>query len=411
MAEASNTPPPAESTRAHLAYRMRVMQGIRRAARPEVRLGDVLGSDGWFTRLPIGISVSEPEACRQLARDERLVQGWPQMMSAQGVPDGPVLDWLRGSMLCAEGETHARLRRTAARAFSRARIEQARPDMRSRAHQLIDSFVDRGRCEFMADFATPFPAQSAAQVILGTAAAEHERVADMVARLGAALTTRSAEQAEAGGAALAALFELCDAVIEDRRRRPAGDVISDLLTPGPAGDRLTGEELRSLVVLLLFAGQDAGRNQLGLAMLSLLHRPADWSALARSAPGTAELVDRLIAARPATQALIRYATEDFQHLDAEFHRGDTVLLLVGPGEAGDPAGTVSAFGAGIHYCLGANLARAQFAEALPVLAARLGPLAPAGDVQWRPPMGVSGPETLPLSFTPPASSDGAAPGD
>jgi cytochrome P450 len=383
---------PADVRRAHAAYRMMVMQAARRAKGGQVRLADAFRTGEWAQRIPIGVAVLDPAAGRALIRDERLVQGWPAMMTAQAVPDGPVMAWLRDSLLCSEDAAHTRLRRFASRVFTRSRVEAARAFMREQADQLVQGFKERGHCEFVTEFASPYPAAITARLLFGLPPAAAVPIIGWTRDLSAALAPASAAETAAGEKALTALNAVCDDHIEMARRRPDGGAVAVLSEADGEGDRLTDAELRSLLILFLFAGQDAGRDQLSLIMHALADRPGTWAAMRRGEQPITDVVDDLLRDRPALQALIRTARADFSYRELDIRHGDTVLLMVTPGESGDIA-----FGAGVHHCLGANLARVQLTEALISLSGQLSEIK-ADSPGWGIPRGIGGPVKLPLTF-------------
>jgi hypothetical protein len=214
--------------------------------------------------------------------------------------------------------------------------------------------------------------------------------------------------------ALADLYGYVDRVIAQRRQRSADDLLSALVAAETDGDRLKVEELRSLVIGLIVGGHDTTRCQLGQAIVMFLRHPDQWRLLADHPEHADTAVEEVLRVAPAVPAIYRIAREDFTYRDLTVPAGSSVLLatalahtdplVYGP----DPGFDIAAhrppqliFGAGPHYCLGAQLARLELRAALPILARRLPGVASGGPITRRPPLGVTGPHTLPITFAGP----------
>ncbi|MGH2394936.1 MAG: cytochrome P450, partial [Candidatus Limnocylindria bacterium] len=177
-----------------------------------------------------------------------------------------------------------------------------------------------------------------------------------------------------------------------------------------AGDQLSDTELRVLVTGLVFAGQDTTRNQLGCALATFLEHPDQWARLAETPALAARAVEEVMRVRPAVPSIWRVATEDFEFNGLRIPAGTFLSLFVAsantdPRVFGTEGFDISVerpaqltFGGGLHFCLGAPLARVEMAEALPILASRLRAPMLAGNVHWRPALGICGPVALPIRF-------------
>ena len=223
-----------------------------------------------------------------------------------------------------------------------------------------------------------------------------------------------AEHLAAIDAARAGLYAATDWLCASRRHRPGDDLISRLVAAADDGDRLTIQELRSMVFGLVLGGQDSTRNQLGLAMILFARHPEQWALLARKPELAARATEEVMRLAPTVPIVWRTATEDVVWRDLPIPSGTRLWLLVGAAHTDEaafgPAArrfdiTVErppqlAFGHGVHYCLGAALARAELAEALPILAARLAAPELAGSPVLRPEIsGFVGPDSLPIRFS------------
>jgi cytochrome P450 len=368
----------------------------------------------WYARTPLGYAVLRYEQAAALLTDRRLREGGMDSLIALGITDGPLFDWMTSLILNVEGADHARLRRLVAKAFTRNTIEALRPVMRTVAAELVDSFAAAGRCEFMAAFADPYPARVICE-LLGIPVEHHEDFRGWANDLGLAFSQAVAAHRERIETALAGLYAAVDALIGQRRTAPRSDLLSALVTAEVAADRLSAEELRSMVAGLLFAGQDTTCHQLGLAVATFLDHPDQWRLLAAQPLLAARAVEEVMRIAPTVPGIWRLATEDFSYQGLELPAGTLLTVLVAAAQT-DPAAfggdgaarfdiTASrpaqlTFGGGAHYCLGSALARAELAEALPILAVRLPALVPDGRPAWRPALGITGPVTLPIRFTP-----------
>ena len=175
-------------------------------------------------------------------------------------------------------------------------------------------------------------------------------------------------------------------------------------------DRLSADELRVALVLLMFGGMDTTRNQLGLAIQTFLDHPDQWRLLAERPELGRQAVEEVMRVNPTITWVTREACEDFEFGGLPIAAGTTLHLLTesagtDPQRFGEAAFEISVkrprhfgFGAGIHHCIGHYLARTDLAEALPLLARRLRNPRLDGEVRSLPPSGNTGPMNLPLAF-------------
>ncbi|MGH3771930.1 MAG: cytochrome P450 [Pseudonocardiaceae bacterium] len=374
---------------------------------PEVRAA---AEAGWWARTPIGIAVLRYQECLALLRDRRLRHGIMDFLIASGVTTGLFADWMRAMLLNLEGQEHQRQRRLVSTVFTQRSVDELRPFMRAKTHELIDSFAGDGGCEFMTAFADPYPAWVMAEP-LGIPAERFDAFLGWATDLGLGFGPAARTEQDRIDAALAGLYACCDDLTAQRRENPGEDLISALIAAEIDGHRLTAQELRILVSTLIFAGQDTTRNQLGLAMTTFAQHPEQWRLLARTPELADTAVEELMRVNPTVSVIGRVATEDFTFQDVTIPTGTHVALFVSaantdPATFGDAPFDITArraaqltFGGGIHHCLGVSLARAEMREALPILASRLGDIALAGPVPTRPHLSITGPITLPLQFT------------
>jgi cytochrome P450 len=333
----------------------------------------------WYARTSLGYAVLRYDEVAALLRDRRLRQGGVESLAAQGITTGPLADWMRMIILNIEGEEHARLRHLVSKAFTPRAVDALRPVMRAVTHELIDSFAAYGTCEFMADFADPYPSRIICE-LLGIPRERYAQFHGWANDLGLAFSYTVAEHLARIEAALQGLYACVDDLLAARRAAPGPDLISALIAAEEAGDQLSDAELRVMVSALVFAGQDTTRNQLGCALATFLAHPAQWARLAEEPGLAARAVEEIMRVRPAVPVIWRVAAEDFEFRGLRIAAGTFVSMFVAAAHT-DPRvfGTAEfdinrerpaqlAFGGGVHYCLGAPLARAEMEEALPILA-------------------------------------------
>ena len=202
-------------------------------------------------------------------------------------------------------------------------------------------------------------------------------------------------------------------MVARRRHTPTDDLLSDLIRAEDEGDRLNAAELRMLAGGLLLAGTDTTRNQLAGSIDVLVDHPDQWALLAQHPELAANAVEETIRHSPIGSGTLRIVTEDTEFAGYLFPAGTMVIVNTlaanrDPAVYDDPdlfditrsaAPAVLTFGGGIHYCLGANLARLELAEALKIVTRRMTKPSRTGPAPWKPMMELSGPTTLPIEFS------------
>ncbi len=211
--------------------------------------------------------------------------------------------------------------------------------------------------------------------------------------------------------AVAELQDYLRAIISARRRHPQNDLISLMLQPDNAA-KLREDELIGSLTHLLFVGNDPVMHEIGMAVITLLNHP-DQMALLRANPGLMpNAVDELLRYDSPVQMTFRYALTDVEFQGKQLRTGDHVALVLGAAnrdpfccaepdqlEITRPVGQVAHFGAGVHYCLGAPLARLEGQIALNALLQRLPSLALATDaLAWQKTVAVRGVVALPITW-------------
>ncbi len=365
---------------------------------------------GWCARTDYGLAVLRYDAVKDLMKDRRLRQGshaWPRH---NGVT-GPFADWWSQVLLNKEGQDHARLRRLVNPAFSPKLIGSLTPRFQALGAELIDDFVNDGRCEFVSQFAEPYAARVIA-IMLGIPESEWKTISDWSTAMGLALGVTFKQDLPKIEAALEGLYGYADELIADRAKNPGEDFVSRLVQAQRADDKLSHEELRIMLVLLIFGGMDTTRNQLGLALQTFMQHPEQWRLLADRPELGGAAVEEVMRVNPTVTWVTREAVEDFTYDDVDISAGTTVHLFsqaagTDPEAVPDQRFDITAerpphfgFGGGAHHCLGHFVARSDMSEALPLLARRLREPQIDGTASWLPASGNTGPIELPIAFTP-----------
>jgi cytochrome P450 len=367
----------------------------------------------WFARTKFGLAVLRYDEVSALLKDRRLRQGsfaWP---AQNGIEQGLLSEWWSEIMLSKEGDDHRRLRRLGNPAFSRALIERMVPEFQELAKELIDGYSDRGRCEFVSQFAEPYAARVLCKLV-GMDEGHWDDLARWSTDMGLSFGITIREDLERIEAALTNLYAVSDELIAQRRIDPGDDVVSSLVQAHDTQDgRLSDIELRAMVSLIIFGGMDTTKNQLGLAMQLFVDHPDQCALLAERPELGANAVEELIRWNPTVMWATRRSTEDLEFRGLAIPEGTTIHLLsypantdplaIGEGSGFDITAERPAhfgFGGGAHHCIGHWLARIDMREALPLIARRMRNPRYERPPVVRPVSGLTGPVELHIEFDP-----------
>jgi len=376
------------------------------------RLHETMGAlraQGWLAATPLGYAVLEREAASHFLRTR--AAEFPGMKIAElfGIEDGPLYEEMRRNILHINGADHARLRGLVNPSFTPRAAERWRPAMRRYLDGLLDALPPDGRCDFVAAFAKPYPSLVIATVLgapLEDAPRLHEWSNWVQRQFDPPTLMSERPRIER---AVTELYAYLDELLAARRATPGDDLISQLIAAEQEGDRLSDVELVNLVLDVLIGGIDTTQSQLSHAVRLLAEHPEQW-ALLRADPALAPAaVEEALRYEPITPFTARILVEDVEYRDVTFPEG-TILLVsaftanrdgVQDGGRFDiaaerDAGRPLTFGAGVHYCLGANLARAELQEGLAFLAQRVEALELDGEPVYEGAQGVYGLRELPM---------------
>jgi cytochrome P450 len=375
----------------------------------------------WLAQAPFGFMVLDREAGEFFLRTRSAI--FPGMKIAEifGVTEGPLYEQMCRNILHVNGPDHSRLRSLVNPALSPRSVERYRPAMRGFLEGLLADVraaapegAETISCEFVDAFAKPYPSQVIATVMgapLEDAPRLHHWSNVIQKQFDAASMASERETIEQ---AVEEFYEYAGALVADRRSSPRDDLISMLIAAEEEGERLSDVECINLVFNILAGGVDTTQSQLAHAVRLLAENPAQWEALVADPDLAEAAVEESLRFEPITPFTARILTEEVVYRDVTFPRDTVVMVCAFTGNrdlqagSGDPARFDIAaergrarpltFGAGVHYCLGANLARLELQEALVFLAEHLHGLQLDGAPEFGTVSGIYGLDRLPIRF-------------
>jgi cytochrome P450 len=362
---------------------------------------------------PHGPEILSYELVRGVLRDSRFAPAVKPVMAAQGITSGPVWDRTNQSILVLEGETHHRLRRLVSKAFTPRGAERLRTLIVDVITELIDPLAAAGRCDVVADIARPYPTPIIC-ALLGVPRRDWRLFSAWADDIKKVFDWNLANDEPVIAAAWAELDAYLEEMLEQRRDNLTDDLISDLIRAEEDGDRLSHRELVTLASTLLIAGTDTTRNQLAAAVYFLRDHPDQWELLGERPELADNAVNELMRYFPIAFGLVRVAAEDVDLAGVTIPAGSLVVANIAsahrdPAAYDDPdrldisrelSAPLLSFGSGVHYCLGAHLARLELVEALRIITCRMPNPRSGGPAQWKRLTGITGPIALPLAFDP-----------
>jgi cytochrome P450 len=370
------------------------------------------------SRAPIAIGPHGPEILRYelvrtVLRDPRFQMPKGMFLAGQGITSGPIWDRVAANLISLDGDAHRRLRRLVSKAFTPRATERLRTTIIDVITELVERQTARGRCDVVADIARQYPIPIIC-ALLGAPAEDWELFSDWTDDIFKAFSWDVARES----VSILGAWEAVDAYVDDmvaaRRDALTDDLVSDLIRAEDDGDHLNADELRMLVVGLLIAGTDTTRNQLAASVQVLCDHPDQWSMLRQQPELAANAVEETMRHSPIAWGTLRVALEDVELAGVIIPAGTLVVVNTASANR-DPAvydnpdrldisrqaaPAMQTFGAGMHYCLGANLARLELAEALTVMTQHMPNARRTGPAPWKPLTALTGPTTVPIEFEP-----------
>jgi len=297
-----------------------------------------------------------------------------------------IFNWLHAdSILDSEPPKHTRLRSLVAKAFNRQKIEGMRPSVERITHKLLDAIDEKVKSgasfDLIADYAEPLPVKIIADLLGFPESDEHllrPWSQAIVKMYEVNPTLQYQADAKKAGHEFA---EYVRGLAEQRKKTPGQDLISELATVEENGEKLNMQELVATCVLLLNAGHEASVNAFGNGMVAVLERP-DQTKLLREKPRelTSTALEEFMRFDAPLHLFERTATADTQIGGVEVKQGQKIAALIGSANRDDSIFSSAesmdvtrdpnphiGFGAGIHFCLGAPLARLEMSVSLPAL--------------------------------------------
>lgn len=373
-----------------------------------------LMGDGWLATSPLGwLFVLDREAATYFLRTKATRFPSATIAEVFGIVEGPLHEAMTKNIISIEGADHGRLRNLVNPAFTPRAADRWRPQMREHLEALWATIADAGSCEFVDAFAKRYPSQMIATVVgapVEDAGRLHHWATWFQRQFDAAAIIEHRDEIER---MVVEFREYVGALIESRRADPGDDLISMLLTATHEGDRLSDDECLNLTMNVFAGGIDTTQAQLAHGVRLFAEHPQQWARLGREPELVAGAVEEVLRFEPITPFTARMTTEDVEYRDVTIPAGTVVMISTFTGNR-DPE-TIDAplrfdtaadrgrakpltFGAGIHNCLGASLARAELQEAFGFLAPRMLDLELAGEPRYDSIAGVYGLDELPIRF-------------
>jgi len=370
-----------------------------------------LAAESWIVRAKLGYVVLEREAGEMFLRSKQAEFPGKALAEMFDMKEGALGEEVARNILHLEGGDHRRLRNLVNPAFTPKAADRWRPRMRAFLTELFEPMAAAGQCDAVAALTRPYPAMTIATVV-GAPVEDAERLASwsrwiQVQFDGLTLAEHRADVERA----CEELYAYLDALIVRRRAEPDDDLLSTLIAVRDGDDRLDDAELRNLVLNVLVGGVDTTQSQLAQALRLFAEHPQQWALLAREPERAAAAVSEVIRVAPITPFTARIVVSDLEHRGVLFPAGTIVLVCAHAANRDEAGGGASfditredagkralTFGAGIHYCLGVNLARAELSEALAYLAPRMPGLELTGEPAYDSVHGIYGLTELPVRW-------------
>lgn len=292
--------------------------------------------------------------------------------------------YIRESFIDLEPPRHTRLRRLVSKAFTRRSSEAYRPRLEEAAARILDQALESGTLNVIEDFATPIPVAMIAE-LMGLPAADHQQVLNWSHAIVKVFDQNVADvDGNAAESATRDFVAYLEEVVDERRNKPGEDLISSMVEVEDSGDTLTDEEIVGTSILTLNAGHEATVHAIGNGVLALAMDSGQYRRLRGGEVTIETAVDELLRYDSPLQMFERWVLEDTEVAGARLTKGSKVGLLFGSANhdpdvfvdperldlARQPNPHVS-FGAGLHYCVGAPLARVELEAALGDFASRV----------------------------------------
>jgi len=369
-----------------------------------------LAQQGWLARAEGITFVLDREAGELFLRTRAARFPGLEIAEMFEVTDGPLAEEMQRNILHLGDEDHRRLRQLVNPFFTPKAANRWRPTMQEFLEKLWEPLDGRGACEAVEDLCKPYPSLTIATVMgapLEDAPKLHEWSNWIQKQFDGPTLMAQRERIDR---AVQEFYDWVGPMIDARRETPGDDLVSALIQAEEAGDRLDDAECRNLVLNVLVGGVDTTQSQLAHGLRLFAGHPDQWELLGREPERAAAAVSEITRLEPITPFTARIMREDLEVRDVMFPAGTIVMVAavtanvdgIPEGESFDitreDSERVLTFGAGPHYCLGVNLARAELEEALAFLAPRMPGLRLDGEPELDGVHGIYGLHRLPLRW-------------
>jgi cytochrome P450 len=373
------------------------------------RLAEVAGQ-GWLARSPLAYLILDRDSGEFFLRSKQTAFPGREIADLFGITGGHLREMIDNNIINLTGERHRRLRALVGPAFTPRAAARWRPVMRGFLAQLWDGLAGAAECEFVASFAKPYPSLTIAAV-LGAPQEDAPRLHEWSGLVQRQFDIKAlASEPDRIERAAGELYQYVGALLDLRRREPSDDLLTTLLAAEAEGEKLSHDECVNLVLDVVAGGVDTTQAQLSHALRLFSDHPGQWRLLAGQPGLVPRAVDEVLRFEPITPFTARLCTSEIEHRGVIFPAGTIVAICAEranrDGEAGERFditagrdGRVLTFGAGAHFCLGSNLARAELEEALTFLAPRMPGLVADGPATLGGVEGIYGVESLPLRWS------------
>jgi len=376
-----------------------------------LRLAQIVsqGEHKWLARSPLAYLILDRESAEYFLRSRDTAFPGREIAELFGINAGRLREQIDANILNQQGEQHRRLRALVGPAFTPRAADRWRPAMRAFLGQLWAGVAAAGSCEFVAAIAKPYPSLTIATV-LGAPLADAPALHDWSSLVQRQFDIRALDsQVPEMERAVTEVYAYVEELLSSRRSQSGDDLLTTLLSAEDAGERLGHAECVNLVLNVIAGGIDTTQAQLSHAMRMFAAYPEQWELL-RQRPGLAgRAVEEILRFEPITPFTARICLRPVEHRGVLFPAGTIVAVCAERAnreQDGEEFNIMAerderllTFGAGPHFCLGANLARAELQEALAFLAPRMAGLTAGGPAVLGGVEGIYGIESLPLRWS------------
>ncbi|MGA7398241.1 MAG: cytochrome P450 [Solirubrobacterales bacterium] len=378
------------------------------------RMRSILDSGEWMARAPLATVVLDREGGEFFLRSRSAV--FPGLLIAEifGIEDGPLYEQIVNNIINVNGDAHRRLRGLVNPSLTPREANSYRPAMREILEALWSDVEGTDEFDFIEAFARPYPSLAISRV-MGAPPQDAPKLHDWstwIQRQFDPIALSDPDIVETMQEKVAGFYAWVRPLIEARRESPANDLISSLIATEEEGEKLSNVELENLVLNILVGGVDTTQSQLAQAIYLLAERPDQWAAL-RADPETMAPRAAMEALRfePITPFTARQLLEEVEYRGVTFPEG-TVIMVCSFTANRDPDAFAEpldfditldrgksrplTFGAGFHYCVGANLAKAELEEGLRFFAERFETIELAAKPEVQTVSGIYGIDSMPV---------------